>query len=391
MPRWRNWSGKLASRPASLHFLRSEADAAALAASAASAGSRIRVAGATHSHAPLVINDDGVIADIGGLSGVIETDVGLGRAVVWAGSRIYSLGNALNQRGLAFANQGDIDQQAIVGATATGTHGTGVTLRNFSAQVLGLRLVLASGDVVDASAEENAELWQAARLHLGAFGIVTRLTLAVRSRYRLREQSWDSTLDEVLADCDKLVPDNRHFEFFWYPQDDRAVVKIINETEDEAEYPLAAEGSRCAWSHEVLPNHRPVAHTEMEYSVPAERGIACMREIRDLLRNRFPDVAWPVEYRTLAADDVWLSTAYERDTVTISVHLGMDEDDEPYFRACEEIFLAHDGRPHWGKVHYLDGGTLARIHPRWAEWWRVRDAWDPKDTFLNAYLTSLRP
>jgi len=168
-------------------------------------------------------------------------------------------------------------------------------------------------------------------------------------------------------------------------------VKTINETEDEPEYPLGAEGSRCAWSHEVLPNHRPVPHTEMEYSVPAEQGIACMGAIRDLLRSRFPDVAWPVEYRTLAADDVWLSTAYERDTVTISVHLGMGEDDGPYFRACEEIFLAHEGRPHWGKVHYLDGATLARIHPRWADWWRVRDAWDPNGTFLNAYLTSLRP
>ena len=86
MPKWRNWSGKLASRPQDLHFIRSEADAAALAAAATSAGKKVRVAGATHSHAPLVVNDDGVIADIGGLSGVIETDVGLGRAVVWAGS-----------------------------------------------------------------------------------------------------------------------------------------------------------------------------------------------------------------------------------------------------------------------------------------------------------------
>jgi len=390
MPKWRNWSGKLASRPFDLHFIRSEADAAALALAATREGRGIRVAGATHSHAPLVVNDDGIIADIGGLAGVIDTDVGLGTATVWAGSRIYSLGNALNQRGLGFANQGDIDQQAIAGATATGTHGTGATLRNFSAQVLGMRLVLASGDTVNASAEENAELWQAARLHLGAFGIVTRLTLAVRSRYRLRERNWESTLDGVLVDCDDHVRENRHFEFFWYPVDDRAAVKTINETEDEPEYPLGAEGSRCAWSHEVLPNHRPVPHTEMEYSVPAEQGIACMGAIRELLRNRFPDVAWPVEYRTLAADDVWLSTAYEQETVTISVHLGMGEDDGPYFRACEEIFLAHEGRPHWGKVHYLDGATLARIHPRWADWWRVRDAWDPNGTFLNAYLENLR-
>lgn len=391
MARWRNWSGKLESRPSALHFLRSEADAAALAAAATAAGSRIRVAGATHSHAPIVVNDDGIIADASGLAGIVETDTARRTATVWAGSRILSLGNALNEHGLAFANQGDIDQQAIAGATATGTHGTGAELRNFSAQVLGLRLVLADGEIVDADAGSYPELWRAARLHLGAFGIVTRLTLALRPRCRLRERSWTTGLRGVLADAGSLSRDNRHFEFFWYPRDDRAVVKTINETEDEAEYPLATEGSRCAWSHEVLPNHRPVPHTEMEYSVPAEQGIACMTEIRELLANRFPDVAWPVEYRTLAADDVWLSTAYERETVTISVHLGMDEDDEPYFRACEEVFLAHGGRPHWGKVHYLDGDTLAGIHPRWADWWRVRDSVDPRGTFLNAYLSGLRP
>ena len=115
-----------------------------------------------------------------------------------------------------------------------------------------------------------------------------------------------------------------------------------------------------------------------------------MNEIRRLLATRFTDVAWPVEYRTLAADDVWLSTAYERPTVTISVHQDVREDDEPYFRACEEIFLAYDGRPHWGKVNYLSGQQLAERHPRWADWWRVRDSVDPQGTFLNDYLQNIR-
>jgi FAD/FMN-containing dehydrogenase len=390
MPRWRNWSGKLECRPSQLHFPRSEADAARLAADATAAGQRLRVAGACHSHAPLVVNDGEIIADLSGLAGVIDADPGAAVAVIWGGSRLYTLGNALREHGLALTNQGDIDQQTLAGATATGTHGTGITLKNFSAAVRGLRLVLADGSIVDASATENTELWQAARLHLGAFGVVTRVTLDLSPSYRLRERSWESSLETVLGEADDHTRSNRHFEFFWYPGDDRAVVKVINPTTDEAVYPLGEEGHRVAWSYEVLPNHRPVPHTEMEYSVPIERGAACMRAIRDLLVNDFPDVQWPVEYRTLAADDVWLSTAYERDTATVSVHLGMGEDDGPYFRACEEIFLAHEGRPHWGKVHYLGGATLARVHPRWADWWRVRDAWDPKGTFLNDYLSGLR-
>lgn len=389
MPTWSNWSGALSAKPEQIHFLRSEADAQALALQASHGGRRIRVAGACHSHAPLVQHDD-IIADAQGLAGVISTDPKARTAWIAAGTRIYALGRPLHEAGLALTNQGDIDQQAICGATATGTHGTGVTLRNLSAAVIGARIALASGELVDCSADDNAELWQAARLHLGALGIVTRLQLQLRNAYRLQENAWQTSLDEALEQFAERAPANRHHEFFWYPKGDTAQCKSINETDAPARYPLDEEGQRCAWSYEVLPNHRPHKHTEMEYSVPAEVAPACMRAIRDLLNTRFTEVAWPVEYRALAADDVWLSSAYQRPTVTISVHQDIREQDEPYFRACEEIFLAYQGRPHWGKVHYLGGEQLAACHPRWRDWWRVRDRVDPNGTFLNDYLESIR-
>jgi len=188
-----------------------------------------------------------------------------------------------------------------------------------------------------------------------------------------------------------LIDASRHFEFFWYPHNDVAIAKSIDTTDAQPVYPLAEEGSRCAWSYEVLPNHRPLKHTEMEYSVPAEHGPACLRAIRELIRRDFAGLKWPVEYRTLAADDVWLSTAYERPTVTISVHQDINENDEPYFRACEEIFRSFAGRPHWGKVHHLSGDELAARHPRWREWWRARDAIDPNGVFLNEFLRRVRP
>jgi L-gulonolactone oxidase len=168
------------------------------------------------------------------------------------------------------------------------------------------------------------------------------------------------------------------------------VCKRIDETDDPPEYPLA-EGTRCAWSYEVLPSHRPDPHTEMEYSVPAERGPQCFAEIRELVTTRFPELTWPLEYRTVAADDVWLSMAHGRPTVTISVHQDAALDDEAVFRACEEVFLRHEGRPHWGKVHYLGGDVLAERHPHWRQWWRVRDAHDPDGTFLNDALEAWRP
>ncbi|MED5347201.1 MAG: D-arabinono-1,4-lactone oxidase [Pseudomonadota bacterium] len=392
MPKWSNWSGRLSHKPDSYQQIYSEQQAAALAAYCQQQGQSIRAVGAGHSHQDLVGND-GVIVDLVGLSGVISsTEQG---AWVWAGSRIHTLGLALHQQGLALPNQGDIDQQSIAGATATGTHGTGASLSNLSSRVTGACIALADGSLVDCSSRSEdlatKELWLASRLHLGAFGIVTRLQLELVPSYRLREQTWQAPLLETLDNLQPLINDNRHCEFFWYPHTDTAQIKVINPTDDTPEYPLAGEGERCGWNFEVLPNHRPHKHTEMEYSVPAQHGPACMRDIKTLLDNRFSEIRWPVEYRTLAADDVWLSTAYEQPTVTISVHQAIDEPDEPYYRACEEIFLEYGGKPHWGKVSYVDGEQLAAMHPRWDDWWRVRDRVDPKGVFLNPYLHSIRP
>ncbi len=389
MPEWSNWSGKLTASPEEIVFIRSEADAAAVANGAVRQGRRIRVAGATHSHAPLVQHDD-IIVDASGLSGVISVDTTNQSAWVWAGSRICTLGRPLHDAGFALVNQGDIDRQAIAGATATGTHGTGVNLKNLSSAVTGAVIATASGDLVTCSADQNPDLWQAARLHLGALGIVTRLQLQLTPAYRLKEQAWQANLADTLDSFHSTAVKHRHHEFFWYPQTDQANGKSIDVTDDAPSYPLAAEGHRCAWSYEVLPNHRPHKHTEMEYSVPAEEGPACMDAIRQLLADKFTNVRWPVEYRTLAADDVWMSTAYERATVTISVHEDIRADDEPYFRACEEVFLNFSGRPHWGKVHYLNGTQLAGIHPRWADWWQVRNDIDPEGTFLNDHMAAMR-
>ncbi|MEM7220634.1 MAG: D-arabinono-1,4-lactone oxidase [Pseudomonadota bacterium] len=390
MPNWHNWSGRITAEPERLVFIRSPEDACALASAAQRDGKSIRVGGATHSHAPLVAHD-GIIAYADGLAGVLAVDAASERAWIGAGTRIYALGHALHQHGLALHNQGDIDQQALAGATGTGTHGTGAALNSLSARVTGMRIALASGELVTASETQHRELWQAARLHLGAFGIVTAIELQLRRAYRLREQGWQMSLDAALDGFFERAAQHRHYEFFWYPQADNAIVKAIDETEDAPEYPLADEGARCGWNYEVLPNHRPHKHTEMEYSVPADTALDCVREIRDLLRNQFADVAWPVEFRTLAADDVWLSSAYERPTVTISVHQDVRQDETAYYRACEAIFLRHGGRPHWGKVHYLNREQLSERHPRWSDWWQARNSVDPDGVFLNDHLAALRP
>jgi len=390
MSNWSNWSGRQQCDAADLHFARSVEDVAAVVAAAAGNGQRLRVVGSGHSHYPLVPTA-GLILDVGGLSGVIDASAAERTARVRAGTPIYALGRALHDAGLALHNQGDIDRQTIAGAVATGTHGTGLRLKNLAAAVRALTLVLGSGEVVVCSAAERPDLFEIARLNLGAIGVVVDLTLGLRDAYRLAEYGWTSSYDELADEIATLPDRHRHFEFFWYPYRDRVIAKTIDETGEPAVYPLATEGERRAWSYEVLPNHRPLKHTEMEFSVPLARGPECLAEIRELIRHEFPELRWPVEYRTVAADDVWLSTAFERDVATISVHQGIDQDDEPLFRACEAVFRRHDGRPHWGKVHYFDAADLSAAHPRWRDWWGRRDALDPAGTFLNPTLESLRP
>jgi FAD/FMN-containing dehydrogenase len=388
--RWQNWSGRNKADLQQLAFVRSEEDARALVQQCAATGQTLRVAGAGHSHSPVVVTDQ-VIADISGLSGVLDVDEMSQQAWVRAGSPIYSLGVQLHEHGLALRNQGDIDRQLLGGVIATGTHGTGRNLQNISASVTGLQVVLASGDVIECDANSEPGLFQAARLSIGSVGLITRIRMQLTSSSVIREAGWTAGFEELLPQVPDLIKTHERFEFFWYPGSDEATVKVIDPAGDGPVYPLAEEGARQAYSYEVLPSHRPHLHTEMEYSVPAENGISCLREIRQLLRDDFPDVVWPVEYRTVAADDIWLSMASGRPTVTISVHQDIREDEELYYRACEEIFLDHEGRPHWGKVHYIGGEEFSSCYPDWSRWWHQRNHYDPQGIFLNPWAARLNP
>lgn len=389
MARWSNWSGLVRGSPGRIVSADSEAEVQSIVREAASRGEAIRVVGEGHSHAPLVAHD-GVILGVDALAGVHAVDPEAGVARIGAGARLHALGRPLRDAGVALLNQGDIDRQSLAGAIATGTHGTGVTLQNLSAGVVGLRLVLADGSVVDCDADREPELFAAARIGLGAFGVVTEVALRVRGAYRLKESMWLEPVDDVLSRLGELVRATRHFEFFWMPGKQSVACKALDETDEPAVHPVGPEGGRLAWSDEVLANTREDKHTEMEYSVPAEHGVECFQRLRARVEADFPDLSWPIELRTLAADDVWMSTAYERSTITLSVHQGASEPWRDLFDACEDVFRDFDGRPHWGKAHGRRGKDLAGIHPRWSDWWRVRDAFDPDGRFMNEYLNQTR-
>jgi len=387
---WANWSGRQTDAPQHIVQPTSVAELVAAVERAATNNLSLRAVGASHSHSRVAATN-GVLVELDGWKGVVSTDAEQMQATIRSGSRIFELGEPLHAAGLALRNQGDIDKQSIAGATATGTHGTGPTLQNFSASVEAVRLVLASGDLVECDATTHSDLFEVARHSLGGVGLVADVTLGVRPAYRLHERLWKDDPASVFGRIDELTSATRHFEFFWMPQGDWCACKTLAETDAAVDDMTDEKYERIGWSHNIISSIRDDLHTEMEYAVPAEVGPACFNEVREMILCDFPDLQWPLEYRTLARDDLWISAAGGRETVTISAHQDVALDDRPLFEACEAIFRRYEGRPHWGKVHYQSGAELAALYPRYRDWWQVRDSYDPDGVFVTPYLGGLRP
>ncbi|MFI5317428.1 MAG: D-arabinono-1,4-lactone oxidase [Myxococcota bacterium] len=385
---WTNFSGRVTCKPARLARPRDEAQLVDVVRSANAAAGGLRVAGTGHSFTPLCACD-GTLVSLDDWQGVVSIDRERRQATVRAGTKLSGLGEPLLAAGLALRNMGDVDVQALAGAVSTGTHGTGPTLANLSSQVVGARLVLASGELLELSAEREPERLDAARVSLGLLGVFSTLRLQLVPAYRLHERIWRTGTEECLAELASDVAARRHYEFWWYPHKDYAERKALALTDAAAESVAGRKGERIDWSSRVLPSVRELRFNEMEYSVPAAAGAECFRAVRERMRSRWPDVVWPVEYRTLAADSAWLSTAHERDSVAISLHQDARLDCAEFFADCEGIFTEHGGRPHWGKLHTRRAPDLAGLYPQWARFQSLRRELDPRGLFANGYLREL--
>ena len=421
---WANWAGDQRCRPARLVRPRSREELAAAIGAAAAAGERVRVAGSGHSFTEAAMTE-GTMIELGGLSGVIDADLASGLVKVAGGTVIGELNDELARLGLAMENLGDIDRQTIAGAISTGTHGTGARLRNISAQVEGLELVLADGGVRHLSADTDPELLRAARIGLGALGAIAAVTLRCVPAFDLLRVDSPHPREEVLDSFAERAQAHEHFELFTFPYDDSALVLERNRTdgpvrprgraaaylndvvlENWALGLLAgtgralprtipalsrlagrlASGSRTSdRSDRVFVNERRVRFTEMEYAVPREHGPEAVRRVIEWVRsNRYP-VFFPIEMRVAAGDDASLSPAHERDVAYVAVHQYRGMAWRPYFEAVEAIMDDYEGRPHWGKRHFQTAATLAPRYPAWEEFQRARDALDPGRVFGNEY------
>lgn len=421
---WVNWSASVTSRPAV--FARPDSVAAIRQAirNARDAGRAVRVVGSGHSFTPLCATD-GTLICLNDYRGVTHVDPASRRVRVRAGTPLHELGRALAAQGLAMENLGDIDAQTLAGALATGTHGTGTGFGSLATQITGLRLILADGDDLWCSRDTEAAIFYAARVHLGALGVVAEIELQCVPAYRLAYQSVRMPWSTFLDNLENLRRQNRNLEFFWFPYTDSVQVKRMNIStepasghgwrrraadlivENGAFWALSAltraaprlapaicrlEGASIPNHQLVLPSHemyatpRLVRFNEAEYSIPAEHFTAALGEIRDTIEREHFATNFPLELRFVAADDIPLSPAYGRDSAYIAAHVFKGMRHDAYFSALGDIFDRYGGRPHWGKIHDKTAAQLAPLYPEWQAFQSVRQQLDPSGVFLNDHL-----
>lgn len=423
--KWRNWARQQSCSPTRVERPASEEQLSEALARAARDGLRVRPVGSGHSFTDTCLTD-GVMVDQSGMGRVLDVDRATGLVRVEAGIKLHRLAAELHRNGLALENQGDIDTQSLAGAMATATHGTGERFPNLSANVVGCRLVTATGEVVGIDEASDPDAWRAARVSLGALGVISEYTLRCVPAFRIHRVDELRPVGEVLADLDALVATYDHFEVMALPHTDQVLTYASRRTDR----PAAPPGRVSAWwnddvlsnaglgaachlgrlfpravpgiaravtgavgryeqlddSHRVYAHRRRVRFTEMEYAIPRVHAAEALERVRALITDRRLPVLFPIELRFTAPDDAFLSTASGRDTAYLAVHQVARAEYEAFFRAVEAIMDEYGGRPHWGKRHFQTSGTLAPRYPGWQEFQAVRARLDPDGVFTNDYV-----
>ena len=415
-----NWSGAISVTPRARLAPRDEAE---LVSMLTKRTGPVRVVGSGHSFSPIVPTGGDLVA-LDWMTGLMDHDPGAMTATFQAGTRLSDTGPALDAVGQAMINLPDIDRQTFAGAISTATHGTGIDLGGLSAYVTGLRLVTVGGDILSLSADSDADLFNAARVSVGTLGVISAITTRNREPYRLRAVTEVVPIEDALATFDEKARRYRHYELFPFLYSDHTMALSIEETDEPVNHPPPDPEADAQFeelmrmlmstpavarkpiidtvvgdletsvvvdaSWRVLANIRNTRFNEMEYTVPAEVGADCLREILATVRDRGIDCVFPLEYRYVKGDDTWLGMqSGDGVYATISIHQLAGVDYAPYFDAIEPIFLRYGGRPHWGKLHSLDATQLAELYPRFEDFRRLRRELDPAGRLLNEHLKEL--
>jgi FAD-linked oxidoreductase len=423
--RWSTWAGDESCVPARFERPGSTAAVTAIVERAAASGQTVRVAGSGHSFTPAVLTD-GVLLSLEHMDRVLDVQPATGTVRVQAGITLHALSRTLWDHGLALENLGDIDVQSLAGATATGTHGTGARLQNLSAAIRAVQLVAGDGSVHELTGGDEL---RAARVSIGALGVVTELTLQCVPAFVLagtdRVEDRDAVLDTFL----RRAAEHDHFELFAFPYARRVITRTNTRVPgpprprsraaayvqddlltnrgleafcrlgrarpalvprlNRAATALGGAPTRVDRSYRIFATPRSVRFNELEYAIPRNHVTDAARAVLDLVERRRLPISFPLELRTVAPDDALLSPAGGRDTAYVAAHVFRGQPWEPFLRDVEAIMRELDGRPHWGKRHFRTAADLKPAYPGWDAFQAVRDRLDPDRRFTNPYVAQV--
>ncbi|ATH96769.1 D-arabinono-1,4-lactone oxidase [Dermabacter jinjuensis] len=425
-----NWSKNVEFAPTQVVHPRSEREIVHHIARATAHGIGIRAIGAGHSFSAIA-KPEGALLTLDHYRGLVHLDSDTGEVTLRAGTRLWEIGPMLARHDRALEVMGDVDRQSIAGAISTGTHGTGGRFTGVSGLVTGLKIMLANGDCVWADRDHNVKLFEAARLGLGALGIIVEVKLRTIPLYKLHRREYSAPLDETVATFLETSMVQDHQEFFFVPGGERAIVRELNhvpaqsanrgmgrvrtyldsEVVGNGAFALAnrlvqavpsTKGplSRAVSSlmpaaeavglpHRLYVASRRTRFRECELAVPASRFEEAFEALTRALEGKTRSLIFPLEVRRAAADDVWLSTAHGRDTVYIAAHNPVHATSDDYLHLVHDTLVEFEGRPHWGKMHWLREAELRELYPNFEQFVSVRNELDPDRLFSTPYLDSL--
>ncbi len=423
-----NWAGNQTCRPAQVHQPRHEEEVVALVRRVRARGDRLRVIGAGHSWTDVAMTD-GHLVNLDRMDGLINVDRETNRVTVQAGIRLRALIERLATYGLAMENLGSIAEQSVAGVISTGTHGTGLRFKNIASRIVGMRIVTGTGSVLVIDEATGDDLLNASRVALGCLGIITEVTIQVVEAFNLEERSWPLSFDRAVRELPTLIGREEHLKYWWLPHTGKVQVFAYNRTTKPATPRSRFADALDRWVNEVafqgvlnLTRRRhgltpalntligkgyfgtsqrvarsdacftvamPPRHLELEYAIPVADAPEMLDRTRALIREQRLHVNFVQELRFAAADDAWMSPAYDRDTCHFGAYMGETTQVTEYFRGVERMALEYGGRPHWGKIFYADGPTVLRSLAMAPAFEALARDLDPDRIFVNRFIERL--
>jgi len=419
-----NWGGLLRFQPKNLAMPSNEDEVIQVVRIARQNKLNLRVIGTGHSWTHLIQTSD-ILMSLDNYQGLEDVDREKCTAWIRAGTKLFRLGEELLANGLAMINLGDINKQAIAGALGTGTHGTGLDFGIIATQALAVRMVTGTGELLELTAKDNPELFRAGLCTLGSLGVITKVKLQLVPAYKLELVKKREKIADILPNALEISRKHRNFELYAFPYSDKIQTKYSNIVEgpnvgtgfsryigdvvlENGAFKVISEiarmspgssrglsrftasavsGSRLVdYGCRVYATVRAVRFQEMEYGVPAEDGPEALQRILAWIEKEKIRVHFPLEYRYVKGDDIFISPASGRDTCFISCHMYKGMPHEKYFAGVEKIMEDYDSRPHWGKMHTLKADQLSKKYPLWENFLAVREQVDPDGIFLNEHL-----